>query len=226
MKFYDLHVHAEVESAARLAAQLKYAGIGLIFPASELRHLDSLKERLKIGKECGLCLYLGFEAKNLQELILLRKYRKSYDLLVVAGGSLALNRKACQTAEVDVLAHPGKGRLDPGVDCVAMRFAAEHKVAIEINFKEISGPNRLRALRNAREVVKLAQKYGTLLLLSSGAENEWELKDPYCMLGMAIQIGMEVREAKQALSSVPERIVELSKEKQSPSWIMPGVRVR
>jgi RNase P/RNase MRP subunit p30 len=42
---------------------------------------------------------------------------------------------------------------------------------------------------------------------------------------MACQLGLELSEAKKAISEVPKKIVEKMKERRSEKWVMPGVKV-
>jgi len=227
VRVYDLHVHAtNLEKVTSLAVQLGYAGIGFVTFYEGEQKLRLLQKKVTtIGKEKGLEILVGIEARNVRELEFLRKRRKEFDLLLVRGGILALNRKACQTPEVDILTHPEFGRTDSGLDHVAARYAAENHVAIELNFRQILSDDKAKVLAYMRKNVQLAGKYGAPLILCSGALSEWELRDPFCMISMAVQLGLELKDAKQAISKVPGALINLSKKRRSPQWIMPGVRV-
>jgi ribonuclease P/MRP protein subunit RPP1 len=109
-----------------------------------------------------------------------------------------------------------------------MKFAAKNDVAIEINFREILITNkktRAMVMANIAKNIKLAKKYHAPIIICSGAISHWELRAPECLVSMACQLGLELSEAKKAISEVPKKIVERAKERRSEKWIMPGVRI-
>ena len=236
MKFYDLHVHSEfsegessIEEIAERAKILGYSGICFAEYFKNFKKIKELKKKLNdVSKRVGIEIYLGFEARDSYELSKLAKKRKEFDILLVRGGELNLNRKAVETKEVDVLTHPEFGRKDSGLNHVMARLANENNVAIEINFREIvslSKTSRSLLLKNIQRNIMLCRKYGTPLILSSGAISHWHLKDPKVLISMACVLGLEIKEAKNALSQVPGKIIQISKERQDERWIMPGVKV-
>jgi ribonuclease P/MRP protein subunit RPP1 len=172
---------------------------------------------------------LGFEARTVRELKFLAERRREFDVLIARGGELEMNREACETPEVDILSHPEYERTDPGMNQVLAKLAAKNNVAIEINFREIltsTGKTRSKILANMQGNVRLVKKYRTPIILCSGATNHFELRDPRCMISMACQLGLELKEAKNAMSDVPERIIKEIEERRGDKWIMPGVVVK
>jgi len=237
MNYFDLHIHSafsggesSLEELAETAKQLGYMGICLVFYYQDEKQLEILLAEInRIRKDIGIETYLGFETRNLKELAILTKKRRNFDVLLVNGGDLELNRTACNTPEVDVLTHPEYQRNDSGLDQVCMKLAAKNNVAIEINFREIliwNKATRAKILFNISHNIKLAKKYHAPIILCSGSVSHWELRDPECLISMATQLGLELRDAKKAISEVPERIVRQARERRSKKWIMPGVRVR
>lgn len=234
MKFFDLHLHvnsteSRLEDLAKTAKLLGYHGICAVFYYEDWEKRGFLIEEIeKMKKEVGIEVYLGFEARNLKELKELSKKRKYFDVLLVKGGNVSLNRIACQTPEVDILTHPEHQRSDTGLDHVSLRFAAENEVAVEVNFREILTSNktiRAKILHNMKKNVKLAIKYKTPLVISSGATNHWELRSPECLASFGTLFDLGLKEAKEAISTVPEKIVKRSEERKSEKWIMPGVKI-
>lgn len=236
MKFFDLHVHSafsggesSLEEIAKTAKLLGYHGICLVFYYQDEKQKEMLEAEIeKLKKEVGIEIYLGFEARNLKELKELSRKRRSFDLLLARGGEVEMNRKACETREVDILTHPEYQRNDSGLDHVSVRFAAENDVAIELNLREIlisSKASRAKVLANMARNVKLAKKYGAKIIVCSGAVSHWELRDPLCLASLATQLGLELKEAKEAVSKIPEKIVEKIKERRSENWIRPGVKI-
>lgn len=236
MKFFDFHVHSafsegesSLEELASMAKKLGYSGI--CFTAYPLKRDEEnfLKAEIeRVKKNIGIEIFLGFEARNLRELKYLVKRRREFEVLLVRGGDLKLNRIACETPEVDILTHPEYNRLDPGLDHIAFKLASKNKVAIEMNFREIlfsTKKNRSLILKNIAQNLRLAKKYKVPIIICSGAISQWELRAPECLISMACQLGLELKEAKDAMSKVPQEIIKLIEERKDKNWIMPGVKV-
>ncbi|MDI6825751.1 MAG: RNase P subunit p30 family protein [Candidatus Aenigmarchaeota archaeon] len=236
MNFYDLHVHSEfsegessIEEIAKRAKLLNYKGICFATYFNDINKIKKIKEISKrISKEFGIDILIGLEAKTTEELKKLVLIRREYDILLVRGSDLLLNRKAVQTKEVDILTHPEYNRKDSGLNHVMAKLAAKNNVAIEINFREIlqsSKGTRSHIIHNISENVKLCKKYKTPIIICSGAVSHWQLKDPKVLMSMGCLLGLELNEAKNALSKTPENIIKMVKERQDERWIRPGIRI-
>ena len=236
MRAFDLHVHSafsggqsSLEQLASTAKELGYTGICFAEYFQNENQLKKLKEDIaKVSRNVGIEIYLGFEARNPNELHRLSERRKMFDVLLVQGGDLKMNRLACETPEVDILTHPENNRNDSGLNHVLLKFAAKNNVAVEVNFREIllaSKRTRNYIMRYMSNNVKLAKKFHTPIILCSGAITHWELKDTQIMISMANQLGLELDESKHSISKVPENIIKQSKERKSEKWIMSGARV-
>ena len=242
MKVYDLHVHSEfsegestLNQLADTAKALGYTGMCFVSYWNGKNQMEKERQEIeKVSKSAGIQIFMGFEARNTKELGKLAEMRKEFDLLLVGGGDLELNRAAVETPEVDILAHPEYGRhqvgkmADSGLNHVLVKLAAKNNVAIEINFGSIfmsSGYNRAKVLRSIRQNIMLAKKFKAPIILCSGALSHFELRDSQSMISMATVLGMDLNEAKDAISKVPEKTVKDSIEKRGKDWVMPGVKV-
>lgn len=236
MNFYDLHIHSafsegesSLEQLATTAKKLGYKGICFAEYFKNEDHIKKLYAEIeKVKQKVGIEIFLGFEARNFKELAVLRERRRKFDVLLVRGGDLKLNREACEIPEVDVLTHPEYERTDSGLNHVLMNLAAKNNVAIEINFREIlisSKRTRSTIMKNMLQNVKLAKKYKVPIILCSGALSHWDICDPTCLTSFATLLGLELKEAKNALSKVPEKILKQSKERRDGDWIAPGIKM-
>lgn len=236
MNFFDLHLHSafsegesSLEQLATTAKQLGYKGICLTEYFKNEDYVKKLYVEIeKVKQKVGIEIFLGFEARNLRELAILREKRRKYDVLLVRGGDLKLNREACESPEVDILTHPEYERTDSGMNHVLMNLAAKNNVAIEINFREIlvsSKKTRSMILKNMLNNIKIAKKYKTPIILCSGALSHWDICDPTCLVSFATIIGLEMKDAKNAMSKIPEKILKQARERKSEDWVAPGIKV-
>ena len=68
---------------------------------------------------------------------LVKKYRNKVDVVLVEGGIIKINRTALEMHDVDILSSPELNRRDCGIDHVLARLGSSHRVAIELNFKNL-----------------------------------------------------------------------------------------
>lgn len=236
MRFYDLHVHSafssgqsSLEQIARAAKDMGYAGFCF---SAYYKGEDQVKqiqaEIEKVRQKVKIEIYLGFEARDAKDLEKLRNIRRRFDILLVHGGDLKMNRLAVETPEVDILTHPELNRNDSGMNDVLMRLAAKNNVAIEINFNEVASSSRgtrAKIMRNIAANVRLAKRCRAPVAVCSGALSHWEIKDPQTLVSFAHVLGMEMGDAKDSLSKIPEAGLKESKERKGLRWVMPGVKV-
>jgi len=236
MNFFDFHVHSvfsggesNIEELASMAKTLGFKGFCFTAYPLDRKEEEILKTEIeKVKKEFGIEIFLGFEARNLKELRNLARRRKEFDVLLVRGGEIELNREACETPEVDILTHPELGRQDSGLNHTLVKLAAKNFTAIEINFREImftTKRTRALVLKNIQQNVRIAKKYKVPLIICSGAINHFEMRDPYSLISIGCQLGLELKEAKEAVSKVPQEIIKRISEKRNKNWVMPGVKI-
>ncbi len=236
MDYFDLHIHSafsegtsNLEQLASTAKTLGYKGICFVVYFDRFKQLKKLEEEIeKTKKKIGIEIYLGFEALDEKELMTLANNRRKFDVLLVNGGDLKLNRAAVETPQVDILTHPEYKRFDSGLNHVLAKAAAKNNVAIEVNFREILITNkksRSTVIANISKNVKLASKYRAPVILCSGVLSHFEIKDPLCLISMGTQVGLSLKGAKEAISKIPQIIINQSRERSQENWVMPGVKV-
>jgi ribonuclease P/MRP protein subunit RPP1 len=236
MDYYDFHLRSEfsegessIKDFANRAKLLGYRGICFSEYFQGKEYLEELKKKCeKISKETNIQIFAGFQARNIKELGKLTRLRRNYDVLLVTGGKLNLNRKAVETPEVDILLQPEFERRDSGFNHTMAKLAKENNVAIEVSFREIllsSKNTRTHIIHNISNNIKLCKKYKTPIVLCSGAFSHLQMKDPKVMISMGTLLGLGINDAKKSLSEVPYKIIEMVKERQSDNWFRPGVKV-
>jgi ribonuclease P/MRP protein subunit RPP1 len=236
MKFFDIHVHSafsggqsSIEQIAKTAKELGYAGFCFSAYFESESQIKKLKEEIaRVRNNVNIGIFLGFEARDEKDLERLVAKRKMYDLLLVHGGYSEMNRLAVDTPQVDILTHPEHGRNDSGMNHVLAKLAARHRVAIELNFREVSVVSRgtrSKTLMNITKNAELARKFHAPIVACSGAVSHWEMKDPIVLSSFANILGLEIGDAKNTVSGTPEKILETSKERTSREWVIPGVKI-
>ncbi|MBS3054652.1 MAG: hypothetical protein J4431_03895 [Candidatus Aenigmarchaeota archaeon] len=214
MDYYDLHTYSSLTTGENttdemiaMARKLGLRGIGV----------EGLREKPATEMDMVSCYII--EAKNPQQLMEeARRYRDSYEVLMVSGGDYEVNRAACENAMIDVLCHPGKGRKDSGLDHVCVKAAKENNVAIEINFREILEnyrKRRVRILEGIRRNVLLCRKFGAPVVTFSGAATKWGMRAGRELAAVAAMVGMELPDAIASASTVPQQIVMGNRQRLS-----------
>jgi ribonuclease P/MRP protein subunit RPP1 len=159
------------------------------------------------------------KASNQNDLnSIIPKVRNKFEVVMVHGGDYDINRAACENSAVDVLCHPELGRKDSGLDHICIKSAQENNVAVEINFHEILGSskkNRTYALSAMKRNVDLCRKYGAPVITTSGAVTKWGLRPGRDLSAILNILGMELGNAIDSTSVIPENIVKQNREKLS-----------
>ncbi len=235
MLYYDFHVHSAfsggestLEELANRAKILGFKGICYITYHKGKEHLEKLNQKIKdVSTQTKLEIFLGIEARNINELNKLARIRREFDVLLARGYDIELNRKAVETPEVDILTHPELGRKDSGLNHIMIKLAAKNNVAIEINFRETliaSKATRSHILHNISNNIMLCKKYKTPVIICSGAISQFQLKDPLVLQSLGSLCGLELNEAKKCMTEIPSNIIKMIKERQSEKWVIPGVK--
>ena len=142
-EFYDFCVHAvpdganAVEELSSLSRHLGYSGIALA------NHSDKLPSKKPVLSSIeGFEVFRGIELveENPSKLHgLVGKFRSSMDVLIVHGGSEAVNRAALENPRVDILNHPAFDKSS-GLNQVLAKAAADNGVAIGITLRPLYIP--------------------------------------------------------------------------------------
>ncbi len=237
MRFYDLEIQSSLSEGensiaeiAKFAEHLGYSGIAICDKYESLEKLKQMKDEIsKI--ESTIEIYPGVKiyAETPEELRkIIEKIREEVVIVAVAGGKYSINRAACENPKVDILAHPELGRVDNGLDEVCLKEAAKNGVAIQVNFKQL-----LQKYRRPRSFIldkistniRLCKELKTPLIICSGAQSIWDMRDPRKLVSLANIFSMELEKAFACVSSIPQQIIENNKKKLSGEKITEGVEL-
>lgn len=198
-EFYDmnLHLHPETSLHIQEAVSLlkKYGwknGVATNHSSHDYK-VDGLIQGVEI---------IAKDERELKEKISF--FRPKVKVLSVHGGNPKINRAASRDKRVDFIAHPKE------VDYITARFASENKIALDFQMGELikyRGVRRSRIFEWMRENLLLARKYGTPILITSGASSIYEIRAPRELIALGILVGMGEEEAKNALGVTPQLIL-------------------
>lgn len=218
MAYYDLHVHTAlsigentIEEMAEFAKKLGFAGIGVAqyCPGriEKLPKIDGI-DIVSVG------IIKSGSGNELAELA--KKVRNKFEVLMVHGSVYDINRAACENSIINILAHPELGRKDSGLDHICVKAAAENNVAIEINFREVLESykkNKVYVMSAINKNIKLCKKYGARMITASSAMNKWGMRSGRELAAVANVLGLDLGEAIDTTSTIPEEIIRTNREK-------------
>lgn len=160
-----------------------------------------------------------------------RKALDKVDLVFVEGQA----REASECWEVDVLSRPDKEaerdymkQRDSGIDHIIARNMLERFIALELNFSDIlhsRGRSRAILLGRIRQNIKIALKYNTPIVFTTGSDKLSDLRSPGEMFSLARVLGLSEGAAKATVSSNPMRLIDKSGARRNPDILLKGLEV-
>ncbi len=238
-KYYDLHIHTNqssgansVEEMAQAAEKFGWNGIAICDHFQDMQKFKQQQNAIREAmKSSNIEIFSGTEIqpKNQNEIgRLVSKIREQVQIIAVHGGDYNINRAACQNPKVDILAHPELGRTDNGLDEFCLAQARDNNVAIQVNFREIlEGYRKPRVfiLSHIWENIRLAREMRAPVVACSAAQSVWDIRDPRALASIANVLGMELGDAINTVSEIPEKIVETNRAKLSGKEPVKGVEI-
>ncbi|NPV50531.1 MAG: hypothetical protein HPY60_04960 [Candidatus Methanofastidiosum sp.] len=170
-------------------------------------NIDTYKEVLesfdKNKKENTLLgIEIDDESKNAKKII---RKADGIDVIIFKGRDSKDNREALKIKEITLMSNPDN------LDSVCFDLAKENLIGFELNLQDFINNQRYRrvkALENYRELLKAYRKFLFPLVLTSGARDTHEVKTPLTLVSFGCTLGMDIREAKGAITTVPEMLIK------------------
>jgi len=233
--FADTHLKpnlADMEHAKRMimkAAELDYRLIAVPMPpGSSENYVVQLRS---ICKEAStdFASRLDLKPKTTEELThLLRKFRRKFEIIAVVCESKAVARQAAKDRRVDLLNFPATDFRRRFFDEAEAELASKSLASMEIDIKPLltlEGQARIRLLSTLRRETAIAQHFHVPIVVSSGATDELTMRKPLEMAALTTLFDMDKVSAIEAISKNPLAIVKRNREKLSPEFIAPGIRI-
>lgn len=150
-------------------------------------------------------------------------YRPKTTLLLLRGGTNALNRFAVEQERVDVLTKPMAG--DGDFNHVLARAARDNGVRVEFDLGPVlrlDGGHRVQAIRNLRKLRELVTQYDAPYVVSGTPASHLQLRAPRELVAVGETIGFSEDQIRHGLTEWG-RLTERNRRLASESFIAPGV---
>ncbi|MGB9714612.1 MAG: RNase P subunit p30 family protein [Candidatus Bathyarchaeales archaeon] len=233
--FADLHLCPnlkEFEQTARLVGKAAVLGYRLIAVAFQANSKAEEIEKVKgICQENGIDLATRVDLKprTPKELIgFLRRVRRRFEVVAVVCDSKNVSRQAAKDHRVDLLNFPSYDFRKRFFDMAEAELASKASAALEIDMKPLltlEGAARVRLLSILRREAALAKNFHVPVVVSSGVQNEFLMRKPRELASLTQLFDLDMAEALNAVSKTPLAIVKRNREKLSPSFVAPGIRI-
>jgi RNase P/RNase MRP subunit p30 len=141
------------------------------------------------------------ESKNAKKII-----RKAdwMDVIIFKCRDSKENREALKIKEITLMSNPDN------LDSVCFDLARENSIGFELNLQDFINNQRykrVKALENYRELLKAYRKFLFPVAITSGARDSHEIKTPLTLVSFGCILGMDIREAKGGITTVPEMLI-------------------
>lgn len=224
--YEGVHAHPEgASTVARFAATAADYGFdGLVVRNHRAQPAEFDPGRIR--DSYGIDLVEGVEVQAedpAQASGYLGTLRDEFTIVLVHGGTAALNRFAASQPQVDVLAHPGLGETDP--DHVLVRNAADNGVRIEFDFAPVlrqTGGARVQAIAGLRKLRELVVDADAPYVVSARPESHLEVRAPRELFAVGSAIGFEQSEIDAGLAEWGQ-IAGRNRERLADDYVAPGV---
>ena len=234
-KYADLHLCPDLDNdeqvtrMIRKASELGYRLIAIPFPQNfpeeKIRKLQNIckENRMDFASRVDL------KPRTPNELIRsLRKLRRRFKVIAVMCESKQVARQAAKDRRVDLLNFPGSNRRKRFFDKAEAELASNALGSLEIDIKPLltlEGPVRIRLLSSLRREVAIAGGFHVSIVISSGASNELLMRKPREIAALTSLFDLDKSLAINAVSRNPLAIVKRNREKLSPNFVAPGIKL-
>ena len=233
--FADLHLCPEnrkSEDMIRLlekASELGYGLVAMTFGQSVA--LGEIEKLRKTGKHIGVDVASRIDLKpgTADDLLRdLRRVRRKFELVGVSCDSKSVSRQAAKDRRVDMLFFPSIDFRRRFFDGAEAELASTGVASFEIDLRPLlvlNGPSRIRLLSSLRKEVAVSKHFGVPIIISSGVSEELLMRKPMEMAALASLFDLKQEAAIDAVSKNPVAVIKRNREKLSPGFVAPGIRI-
>jgi RNase P/RNase MRP subunit p30 len=233
--YSDLHLRPNTRDSEQTRNMIcKAAKLGYRLVAITLQPNCSEEETRKIETACDaagmdFAKRVDLRPNTPNELVRdLRKLRRRFEVVCAICQSKNVSRQAAKDRRVDLLNFPSADYHRRFFDLAEAELASSSLASLEIDMEPIltsETPTRIRLLSSLRREASIADDFDVPIVVSSGTSNERFIRKPMELAITTSLFGLEKHLALDAVSENPANIVERNREKLSPGFVAPGIRV-
>ncbi len=234
-RFVDLHLRVPINDLSQTenmiikSSELGYQLVGIPFPANV--HRDLINKIKKICNKYGIdsVIRTNLSPYNSSKLLKdLRNFRRKFEIIGVRCTTKDIARQAAKDRRVDLLQFSITNLRQRFFDKQEAELSSQALSSIELELApilQLTSFSRIRLLSILRKEVYLAKKSNVPIILSSGATDKNFLRNPYDYSAMAILFDLDLGSGLKGFSENALQIIERNREKLSPDYVAPGIRV-
>jgi len=234
-KFVDLHLCPsvqDVDGVKRMitkCSELGYRVVGIPLTPDigqeKVRQLQDICDSAKLD----FVTRVDFFSKTPSELLYdLRRLRRRFEVVSVVCGSKPVARQAAKDRRVDLLSFSATDLRRRFFDHAEAELSSKALSSLEIDLApllSLTGRSRIRLFSRLRRELAIAKRFNVPVTVSSGATNEYLMRSPHDYAALTTLFDMPLSSALVCLSENPLGIVMRNREKLSPNYVAPGIRV-
>ena len=211
--YVDLHLtpksHQEANKMILLAGEMGYRCVATTNVEYNMQNSCDVKvaSRVDVGVR-----------KSSQLFEVLKKIRRSNDLVAVMCQSKEAARQAAKDCRVDILLFPREPlhRRDVWLDSHEAELAEGAGSAYEVNVSDLITGGALRIsklLIIMRKEIENASKHDIPVILSSDAHSAFEMREPKALTALASLLDIDEKYALEMISTIPIKVLDMNKSK-------------
>lgn len=234
-RFADLHLRVplkdlpQAERVIKKASKLSYSLVGIPFPSTATPEQISQLKQVCNDAKLDFVSRTNLSPRNSGELLNdLRRYRRKYEIVAVRCNTKEVARQAAKDRRVDLLQFSVTNFRQRFFDEQEAELASQALSSLEIELApllQLTSFSRIRLLSRLRKEVATAERADVPITLSSGATTEQLMRGPHDYAALTTIFDLSLPSALKALSETPSATVERNREKLSPDYVAPGIRV-
>jgi len=233
--YCDLHLKANTNDKKQTlglvtkAAELGYHLVATPFPPNCTQ--EQIKQAHDTCKEndIDLATRVDLRPSSPNELMRdLRKLRRKFALIAVICSNKNAARQAAKDHRVDLLNFPSVDHRNRFFDMAEAELASNSSASLEIDTEPLlalEGPPRIRLLSCLRKETIIADSFNVPVIISSGTTRPELLRKPQDSTALTHLFDMDKQAALNALSTNAVTLVKRNREKLSPDFVAPGIRI-
>ena len=236
MKPYsDLNLRAplkdisKTEKMIKKAHNLGYSKIAIPLLPNISKELISKLKQLCNDQKLDFVSRTNLAPRKPNELLHdLRRYRRKYEIIAVRCTTKDVARQAAKDRRVDLIQFSSTSLRQRFFDEQEAELAQQALSSLEIELApllQLTSISRIRLLSRLRKETATAQRAKVPIVLSSGATTEQQIRGPYDLAALTTIFDYPLSAALQALSQTPLNMIERNREKLSPNYVAPGIRI-